>query len=251
MSDAAPCAAAPCPAAPCAAAVGEPPIIELQGVVKDYGTDAAPTRVLHGIDLAVRGGELCALIGASGSGKSTLLNLVGLLDHPTAGRIRVLGEDTGTLDDEGLTRLRGRTLGFVFQFHHLLSGFTAAENVLMPMAAERGWVHKAMRERARELLGRVGLAQKADEPVTELSGGQQQRVAIARALALSPRLVLADEPTGNLDSVTAAETFEELQRVNEELGIAFLIVTHDPRVAARCRRVVEIADGRIRSDVVS
>jgi lipoprotein-releasing system ATP-binding protein len=206
------------------------------------------TRVLHGIDLSIEPGEFAALVGPSGSGKSTLLNLMGLLDRPTEGRILIQGQDTTPMDDRALTRLRGRAIGFVFQFHHLLPAFSAIENVMMPLVIERGRITRPMRTRALELLERVGLKDRAQTPVMDLSGGQQQRVAIARALALSPPLVLADEPTGNLDTQAADQTFAELRQFNRELQVAFLIVTHDPRLASRCDRIVTLVDGLIRSD---
>ncbi len=223
------------------------PVVELRGVVKEYG-DVIRTRVLHGLDLRVEAGEFTALIGPSGSGKSTLLNLVGLLDRPTAGRLFIAGEDVAALDDDGLTRHRGRSIGFVFQFHHLLPEFTAVENVMMPMMALRGRQDPSMRECAGALLGQVGLGAFLDRRATLLSGGQQQRVAIARALAMAPRLVLADEPTGNLDTASADEIFNLLRQFNEKAGTTFLIVTHDPRLAARCDRIVELVDGRVVSD---
>ncbi|MEZ4406635.1 MAG: ABC transporter ATP-binding protein [Polyangiales bacterium] len=223
------------------------PVLVLEGVTKSYGAEVV-TEVLKGIDLRLDRGEFAALVGPSGSGKSTLLNLLGLLDRPTKGRIVVAGEDTATLDDAGLTRLRGRTLGFVFQFHHLLPGLSAAENVMMPMIAAEGRTSREMIPRARELLERVGLGEKVDARPNALSGGQQQRVAIARALALGPPLVLADEPTGNLDTGTADQIFGVMREFNEELGVAFLIVTHDPRLAKRCDRTIELVDGRVVSD---
>ena len=223
------------------------PVVELRGVVKEYG-DVIRTRVLHGLDLRVEPGEFTALIGPSGSGKSTLLNLIGLLDRPTEGRLFIAGQETGALDDDGLTSYRGRSIGFVFQFHHLLPEFSAVENVMMPMMALRGRQDPAMRECAGTLLGQVGLGQFLDRRATLLSGGQQQRVAIARSLAMAPRLVLADEPTGNLDTASADEIFTLLRSFNEKAGTTFLIVTHDPRLAARCDRIVELVDGRIVSD---
>jgi lipoprotein-releasing system ATP-binding protein len=223
------------------------PVLRLEGVVKEYG-EAVRTRVLHGLDLTVQAGEFTALIGPSGSGKSTLLNLIGLLDRPTAGRVLLAGQDTGLLDDDGLTGYRGRTVGFVFQFHHLLPEFTAIENVMIPMMAARGRQAPDMAECAGHLLGQVGLGAFLRRKVTLLSGGQQQRVAIARALAMAPRLVLADEPTGNLDTRSADEIFALLREFNVKAGITFLIVTHDPRLAARCDRIVELVDGRIVSD---
>jgi len=225
-----------------------PPLLELEGIVKEYD-DGVTTRVLHGVDLRVEQGELVALVGPSGAGKSTLLNILGLLERPTGGRLRVLGVDTATLGDRELTAFRGRTIGFVFQFHHLLPAFTAQENVMMPLLAHRGRVDRDMKERARALLDQVGLADFAKRKATKLSGGQQQRVAIARALAMGPPLVLADEPTGNLDTTTAHQVFDLLLRFNRELGTALLVVTHDERLAARCDRTVELVDGRIRSDV--
>jgi lipoprotein-releasing system ATP-binding protein len=224
-----------------------PPVLHLEGVSKDYG-DAVVTRVLRGIDLDIRRGELATLIGPSGSGKSTLLNLLGLLDRPTGGRIVVAGRDTADLDDEDLTRLRGETLGFVFQFHHLLPAFTALENVMLPAWAGEGYPSPAMRDRALGLLEAVGLADKAKRKPSALSGGEQQRVAIARALMREPILLLADEPSGNLDTGTADEVFALLARINAERGLTSLIVTHDPRVAARASRVIELVDGRIVRD---
>ena len=223
------------------------PILQLEGVVKDYGTEVI-TRALDGVDLRLEAGELAALIGPSGSGKSTLLNLVGLLDRATAGRVLVAGQDVATLDDRGLTRLRRRALGFVFQFHHLLPALTAEENVMVPLLAERGRADEGMRRLAQELLGEVGLAERAGSKSGELSGGQQQRVAIARALAMSPALVLADEPTGNLDTKSADAVFDLLRRFNRERGTPFLVVTHDPRLAHRTDRIVELVDGRICCD---
>src|SRR5512138_2769875 len=224
------------------------PALEVRGVAKDYGVGEVTTRVLHGIDLSLARGEFTALIGPSGSGKSRLLNLVGLLDRTTEGRIVLEGRDTGTLDDRALTRYRGRTVGFVFQFHHLLPEFSAVENVMLPMMADRGRAAAGMRERAADLLAAVGLGAHLDRRPAQLSGGQQQRVAVARALAMSPRLVLADEPTGNLDTRSADEVFALLREVNRKAGVTFLVVTHDPRLADRCDRIVEIVDGRLVAD---
>ncbi|MBZ4373758.1 MULTISPECIES: ABC transporter ATP-binding protein [Corallococcus] len=224
------------------------PVLELEGVTKSYG-ETVITPVLHGIHLRVDTGEFAALIGPSGSGKSTLLNLIGLLDRPTGGRIVLAGEDTSQLDDTRRSVARGRTLGFVFQFHHLLPAFTAVENVMMPLMAQRGRQEPWMRERALGLLEEVGMASRAHHLTNALSGGQQQRVAIARALAPRPRLVLADEPTGNLDTRTADEVFALLRRFNVEHGTTFLIVTHDARLAGRCDRIISVVDGRIASDL--
>ena len=223
------------------------PLVVLEGVRKSYGS-AVVTEVLHGIDLVLEAAGFTALVGPSGSGKSTLLNLLGLLDRPTSGRILLAGRDTTTLTDDERSEVRGRTLGFVFQFHHLLPAFTALENVMMPMLAARGREEKGMRERAFTLLQEIGLADRASYPAANLSGGQQQRVAVARALVMEPPLVLADEPTGNLDSESGAQVFELLRRVSERHRTAFLVVTHDERIAARCDGVLTMVDGLIRSD---
>jgi lipoprotein-releasing system ATP-binding protein len=223
-------------------------VLRLEGITRDFGEGEARTRVLRGVDLSLRRGEFAALMGPSGSGKSTLLHIMGLLDKPTDGRILLDGQDTGALDDDQLTRYRGRTLGFVFQFHHLLPGFTALENVMIPMAADKGRLEPSMRERAMALLERVGLSARADSRATTLSGGQAQRVAIARSLAMNPKIVLADEPTGNLDTQTADEAFSLLRDVNRAQGVTFLVVTHDRRLAERTDRIIELVDGRIVSD---
>ena len=216
---------------------------------KSYATGTpVEIEVLHGVDLALRHGEFAALIGPSGSGKTTLLNVIGLLDRPTAGQVFIAGQDAGTLDEMETTHLRGRTIGFVFQYHYLLPAFTALENVMMPVLAARGRADREMRESAAALLDRVGLTPWRDNKASAISGGQQQRVAIARALAMNPALVLADEPSGNLDTENADAVFDLMRDVNERSGTTFLIVTHDPRLAQRCDRIVELVDGRIVSD---
>jgi lipoprotein-releasing system ATP-binding protein len=227
--------------------VAAEPILRVDGVVREYG-DRVRTRALDGVDLELHRGELTALIGPSGSGKSTLLNVIGLLDRPTAGRVVLEGVETTRLDDRARTRLRGRTIGFVFQFHHLLPAFTAIENVMLSVWGGEGAVDDAARQRARELLEAVGLSHRMTSKASNLSGGEQQRVAIARALARDPLLVLSDEPTGNLDTASADDVFELMRTFNRERGTTFLVVTHDPRIAGRCRRVVEIVDGRIAGD---
>ncbi|MDD2897657.1 MAG: ABC transporter ATP-binding protein [Desulfuromonadaceae bacterium] len=221
------------------------PIIKLSDLRKQYGSDGVSTEVLHGVDLTLQQGEFTALIGPSGSGKSTLLNIIGLLEQPTAGSIQIQGRETALLTEDQLTAVRGRSIGFVFQFHHLIPSFSALENVMMPLMLEEGRPTVMHRERAAALLTRVGLADRLDFKPAKLSGGQQQRVAIARALAVNPPLILADEPTGNLDTAAADEIFKLLYEMNQEFGTTFLIVTHDPRLAKRCRRVVELVDGRI------
>jgi len=223
--------------------------LRLDGVRKTYGVGTpVETEVLHGIDTALERGEFAALIGPSGSGKSTLLNLIGLLDRPTGGRVYIEGQEAGTLEDADLTRLRGRSIGFVFQHHYLLPEFTALENVMMPILAARGRPDQEMRDSAAALLDRVGLTPWRDKKATDISGGQQQRVAIARSLAMKPALVLADEPTGNLDTKSADSVFDVLRDINETSRTTFLIVTHDPRLAQRCDRIIELVDGRIVSD---
>ena len=223
--------------------------LRLEGVRKSYGVGTpVETEVLHGIDFLLARGEFAALIGPSGSGKSTLLNLIGLLDQPNGGRVFIEGQETGILADSELTRLRGRAIGFVFQHHYLLPEFTALENVMMPVLAARGRRDEEMRATAAALLDRVGLTPWRDKKATHISGGQQQRVAIARSLAMKPALVLADEPTGNLDTRSADSVFDVLRDINETSDTTFLIVTHDPRLAQRCDRIVELVDGRIVSD---
>jgi len=221
-------------------------IIELHKIRKSYGMGTpVVTEVLHGIDLSIREGEFAALTGPSGSGKSTLLNLIGLLEKPTSGQILVGGQDTEGLDDAAVTALRGRAIGFIFQFHHLLPGFTALENVMMPSIIDAGWPTVAAKDVALRLLEQVGLKDAADKRPSQLSGGMQQRVAVARALSLSPRLILADEPTGNLDTHSANDIFELLQSVNQQQQSACLIVTHDPALASRCARQIQIVDGQL------
>jgi len=223
--------------------------LRLTGVRKSYATGTpVEIEVLHGVDLTLRHGEFAALIGPSGSGKTTLLNVIGLLDRPTAGRVFIAGQDAGTLDEMETTHLRGRTIGFVFQYHYLLPAFTALENVMMPVLAARGRTDREMRESAAALLDRVGLTQWRDNKASAISGGQQQRVAIARALAMNPALVLAHETDGDLDTESADAVFDLMRDVNERSGTTFLIVTHDPRLAQRCDRIVELVDGRIVSD---
>jgi lipoprotein-releasing system ATP-binding protein len=228
---------------------GSADTLRLDGVRKSYGIGTpVETEVLHGIDIVLRAGEFAALIGPSGGGKSTLLNVIGLLDQPTHGKVWIQGVETDKLGDAERTLLRGRSIGFVFQYHHLLPAFTAVENAMMPMLAARGRPDKGMRERAAMLLDEVGLTPWKDHKTNDISGGQQQRVAVARSLAMNPALVLADEPTGNLDTNSADGVFDVLRAVNETSGTTFLIVTHDPRLAQRCDRIIELVDGRIVSD---
>ena len=221
-------------------------ILRLQGITKSYNIGTpVETEVLHGITLALQQAEFVALKGPSGSGKSTLLNIIGLLEPPSAGTLEIDGRAAESLDDAALTAMRGQTIGFVFQFHHLLPAFTALENVLLPSIIRHGTATPEAEALARELLARVGLQGAEYKRPGELSGGMQQRVAMARALSQKPRLILADEPTGNLDTVSADEVFALLRDFNHDHGSACLIVTHDPRLALRCDRVIELVDGRV------
>jgi len=224
-------------------------IFRLEKVCKAYNVGTpVETEVLHDIDLTMRRGEFLALMGPSGSGKSTLLNIIGLLDRPTSGRLFINGQDTGALADGELTRLRGHSIGFVFQYHYLISAFTALENVMMPMLVDRGFPSPEIARRAAELMQQVGLTGVAGNLAMNMSGGQQQRVAIARSLAMQPDLVLADEPTGNLDTKSADGAFELMRQVNRQNGTTFLIVTHNMDLARRCDRIIEVVDGRIQGD---
>ncbi len=224
-------------------------VLRLEGLRKSYNVGRPnEIEVLHGIDLRLDAADFAALVGPSGSGKSTLLNLIGLLDSPSGGELYLLGQPTRAMDDESRTALRGRSIGFVFQFHHLITAFTALENVLMPLMVAHGKPAPEAVDFARSLLAEVGLEKFAGTPPDQLSGGQQQRVAIARALVTRPALLLADEPTGNLDTKTAAEVFGLLRRFNREHGCAVLVVTHDPRLSETCDRTISLVDGRIVAD---
>jgi lipoprotein-releasing system ATP-binding protein len=225
------------------------PLIELKDISKRYNVGLPnEAEVLKGLSFNIEHGEFVALIGPSGSGKSTLLNIIGLLEKATSGSYKIEGEETSALNDAELTLRRRSTLGFVFQFHHLLPAFSALENVTLPSLMREGSVTKEQSEKARAVLSSVGLEAALDKKPGELSGGMQQRVAIARALVLNPPLVLADEPTGNLDRVASDEVFALLRKMHAELKISFLIVTHDPRLAARCDRIIELVDGAIVRD---
>ena len=220
------------------------PVVELRQVRKSFNV-GLPTEVevLHGIDLRLMPGQFSAVMGPSGSGKSTLLNIVGLLDRPTQGQLLIQGQETTAMDDAALTRLRGHTIGFVFQYHHLIGAFSALENVMLPMVGLKGFPDAATEQRALGLLESVGLSPWKDTPAARLSGGQQQRVAVARALAMQPALLLADEPTGNLDSKSADAVFELLRHVNRDHGTAVLFVTHNPDLARRCDTTLMVVDG--------
>lgn len=229
------------------------PLIEIKEVRKSYNQGLPnEAEILHGLNLQVNHGEFIALMGPSGSGKSTLLNIIGLLESMTAGSYQLQGQEVNALSDAQLTLLRRSTIGFVFQFHHLLPAFTALENVTLTALMREGRVSQKQLLHARELLDAVGLAAAMDKRPAELSGGMQQRVAIARALAQDPPLVLADEPTGNLDTASSDDVFVLMRSMHAQLGVSFIIVTHDQRLGARCDRLVELVDGKIdRDDLVS
>ncbi len=224
----------------------EPDVLRLVDLCKSYNVcTPVETEVLHNINLTLRRGEFVALIGPSGSGKSTLLNIIGLLDRPTKGALFINGREVSRLDDAAITKLRGHSIGFVFQYHYLISAYTALENVMMPMLVDQEFPNDQMRVRAAHLLAEVGLTQWQDNLANNMSGGQQQRVAIARALAINPVLILADEPTGNLDTASANGVFEMMRAMNRANGTTFLLVTHNMDLARRCDRIVEVIDGRI------
>ena len=227
---------------------GDRAVLVARGLVRKLGTGAAAREVLRGIDLEIRAGEFVALVGPSGSGKSTLLYLLGGLDHPDAGSVSIAGEDLSGVHDDALARLRNRLIGFVYQFHFLLPEFSALENVLMPLWARGRGRARAERAWGEELLGRVGLAGMEAKLPRELSGGEQQRVAVARALVNRPSLLLADEPTGNLDSVNAEAVYDLFRELHRGHGQTILVVTHDAGWAARSDRVLRLLDGRVVGD---
>lgn len=219
-------------------------ILSARGLTKTYGMGDVAVSVLKGIDLDIHRGESVAIVGQSGSGKSTLLHLLGGLDRPSAGSVSLLGEDLFAADAAAQGRVRNQSLGFVYQFHHLLPEFSALENVAMPLTIRRS-DEKEAHERAAAILGEVGLAHRISHRPGELSGGERQRVAVARALVTAPVCVLADEPTGNLDRENAAKVFDLILALNRKHGAAFVMVTHDPELAARMQRQLRITDGML------
>ena len=224
-----------------------PNIVEIKDLVKVYGKEIK-NEVLHGINLNIAKGEFASIIGPSGSGKSTLLNLLGALDKPTDGNIYINDSHINKLSDDQLALFRNKNIGFVFQFHHLLPEFTSVENVLIPNWIDAGNSSSQNKKRAMELLSLVGLEGFENKLVTKLSGGQKQRVAIARSLMNKPDIILADEPTGNLDSETSTKIYNLLRDINKELDTTFIIVTHDRHIASKTDRVIEIIDGNIDKD---
>ena len=224
-------------------------IIELRNVDKIY-TGAVDTQVLFDINLSFDTGSCSAIVGESGSGKSTLLNIMGTLDKPTRGEIIIDGISIGDMDKNELAELRNETIGFVFQFHYLLPEFTAIENVLIPYQIKSRRTSKKILEKVNELFEMLGITQWKNSPVTKMSGGQQQRTAIARALINSPKILIADEPTGNLDSETTNKICGSFREINQRFGTTFIVVTHDRQVAGKTDRIIEIRDGKISSDVL-
>lgn len=227
-------------------------LIETKDLKKVFITDAGELNVLKDISLSIKEGEMVGIVGASGVGKSTLLHILGALDRPTSGNLYYSNTDVFSLDRNSLATFRNKTIGFVFQFHHLLPEFSAIENVMMPGliamsqgSRGKGQIYKEISERAEKLLDEMGLSERKKHRPGELSGGEQQRVAVARALILEPKVVLADEPTGNLDTATGEDLFKSFIDLNREKGITFVIVTHNESLSSRCHRILKMVDGRL------
>jgi lipoprotein-releasing system ATP-binding protein len=226
-------------------------LLETQNLKKSFITEAGELQVLKGINLSIREGEMVGIVGVSGVGKSTLLYILGALDSPTSGEVFYSSTNIFSLNGKSLASFRNKTIGFVFQFHHLLPEFTAFENVMMPGLINRSQntevrrYYKEIYKKAEELLNEMGLSERKTHRPGELSGGEQQRIAVARALILDPKIVLADEPTGNLDAITGEELFNIFVNLNKEKGITFVIVTHNESLSKRCHRVLKMVDGRV------
>jgi len=225
-------------------------LVEAVKIEKSFYPPAGELKILRGVDLSIGEGEVVAIVGASGVGKSTFLHVLGALDRPTSGNVLYEGKDVFTLDNTSLASFRNRTIGFVFQFHHLLPEFTALENVMIPGLIARGQKaevgnQKDLYEKAEHLLDELGVLERKDHRPGELSGGEQQRVAVARALILDPKVVLADEPTGNLDTATGEDLFNLLLKLNKDKGITFVLVTHNESLSKRCHRILKMVDGRL------
>ena len=223
-------------------------IIMLKDINKIYGT-VVKTQVLFDVDLNFKESSFSSIIGQSGSGKSTILNIMGTLDTPTTGQVVIAGQDTKTMNKNQLADLRNKDIGFIFQFHYLLPEFSAIENVLMPQFIMNQKISKEAKERAEELINMVGLWDVKDNKANNMSGGQQQRTAIARALINNPSIILADEPTGNLDSESTENIYDILRDINEKFKTTFIIITHDRRIAEKTDRIIEIKDGRVNMDI--
>ncbi len=225
-------------------------ILELKNINKLYNVgEKNEIQVLYDMNVSFKEGSFNSIIGQSGSGKSTLLNIIGSLDKPTSGDILIDGQEVSKMSSRELAILRNEKIGFVFQFHYLLPEFTALENVLMPVEIRYGKISKAAKEKAKEYMKLVGLEAVMNNNSTEMSGGQQQRTAIARALINEPKIILADEPTGNLDSDTTESIYDLMRSINEKFNTTFIIITHDRRIAEKADRIVEIKDGRINMDI--
>jgi len=223
-------------------------ILTLQNIDKVYGTKIK-TQVIFDLNLSFHPGSFNSIIGQSGSGKSTLLNIMGTLDRPTKGKVLIEGQDTGSLKKNDLAKLRNEAIGFVFQFHYLLPEFTTLENILMPQWAKNKKLDPEIKKRAEELIEIVGLEKVKNNLATDMSGGQQQRAAIARALMNRPRILLADEPTGNLDSETSNNIYRLLKDINKEFQSTFIVITHDKKIAERTDRIIELKDGKVYTDI--
>ncbi|NTW95779.1 MAG: ABC transporter ATP-binding protein [Erysipelotrichaceae bacterium] len=223
-------------------------ILELKNITKFYG-DKIKNQVLFDVNLSIEEGSFSSIIGQSGSGKSTMLNILGTLDKPSSGEIIINGKEVSKMKTKELAILRNQTLGFIFQFHYLLPEFSALENILIPYRIQHGSVDKEAMARAEELIELVGLSKVKNNNALKMSGGQQQRTAIARALMNRPKMILADEPTGNLDSDTAEQIYQLMREINRKYGTTFLIITHDQHIAEKADRIIEIKDGKIILDI--